>query len=171
MTRIKRDIETELPQLRNQCDRVEGDVMKLWDNVSAVNSTLTGCDRKASEKIEYVQKDLLNLTSSMECHKHETANQLADMEFSVDSQLRGTVDTVGTFHVNLQAVTDDLEVKVQELHENQELMNSNFNCVKIEQVSLKVQIEDIGLDTGRDLNHLSGRFEANFSSYIRGLML
>ena len=161
LTRIKRDIDTELPQLRNQCDRVEGDVMKLWDEVIAVNSALTSCDRKTSEKIECVQKDLFNLTLSMECHKHETANQLTDMEVSVDSQLRGTVDAVGTFHVNFQAVTDDLEVKVQKFHENQELMNSNFDCVEVEQVSLKAQIEDIGLDTGRDLNRLAGRFETN----------
>ena len=161
LTRIKRDIDTELPQLRNQCDRVEGDVMKLWDEVSAVNSAFTSCDRKTSEKIECVQKDLLNLTSSMECHKHETANQLADVGVSVDPQLRGTVDAVGTFHVNFQAVTDDLEVKVQKLHENQALMNSNFDRVEVEQVSLKAQIEDIGLDTGRDLNRLSGRFETN----------
>ena len=134
LTRIKRDIDTEFPQLRNQCDRVEGDVMKLRDNVSAVNSTLTNCDRKASEKIECVQKDLLSLTSSMECDKHETANKLADLEVSVDSQLKGTVDAVGTFHLNLQAVTDDLEVKVQKLHENQEHMNININHVEVEQV-------------------------------------
>ena len=79
----------------------------------------------------------------------------------LDFQLKGTVDAVATFHVNLQAITDDLEVKVQKLHENQELMNPNYDHVEVEIVNLKVQIKDTGLDTGRDLNCLSGTLEAN----------
>ena len=135
--------------------------MKLQDDVSAMNSSLTSCDRKTVEKIQCIQEDLLNLTSSIECHKHETANKLADLEVSVDSQLKGTVDAVGTFHINLLAVTDDLEVKVQKLHENQQIMNTNFDRVEVEHINLRAQIEDIGSDTGRDLNRLSERLEAN----------
>ena len=79
----------------------------------------------------------------------------------MDSQLKGTVAAVGTFHVNIQTATDDLEVKVQKLHENQELVSSNFDHVEVEHINLKTQIEDNGLDTGRELNRLSSRLETN----------
>ena len=79
------------PQLKNQCDRVEGDVVKLRDDIIAMNSSFTSCARKTDEKMQCMQKGLLNFTSSIECQKHETANRLADLEVSVDSQLKGTV--------------------------------------------------------------------------------
>ena len=35
--------------------------MKLQDDVSAMNSSFTSCDRKTGENVQCMQKDLLNL--------------------------------------------------------------------------------------------------------------